>query len=67
MFDSEKLVKLLSYDEFNPLLFNTGLFLILFVVFIGVVSMLRKHRILKLVSIILSFLESASAIMCLAC
>ncbi len=53
MFDSEKLVKLLSYDEFNPLLFNTGLFLILFVVFIGVVSMLRKHRILKLVSIIL--------------
>ncbi|HBA68785.1 MAG TPA: hypothetical protein DCZ40_05430 [Lachnospiraceae bacterium] len=53
MFDSEKLIKLLAYDEFNPLLFNTGLFLILFVVFVGIVTILRKHKILKLISIIL--------------
>ena len=32
----ESLQRLLLYDPRNPLLFNTGLFLILFVVFLGI-------------------------------
>lgn len=52
-FDIEKLKSVLAYDEFNPLLFNTGLFLILFVVFIGIYALLRRSRNLKLIAVIL--------------
>ncbi len=34
--DSEKLLDILKFDSYNPLLFNTGLFLILFMLFITV-------------------------------
>lgn len=53
MIDFEKLTDILTYDRFNPLLFNTGLFLILFVAFIGIYALLRRHRTLKMVFVIL--------------
>ena len=42
----DKVCAVLGYDPQNPLLFNTGLFLILFVFFIGLYRMLRRfsHR-----------------------
>lgn len=51
--DSEKLLNLLKFDSYNPLLFNTGLFLILFILFIAVYQLLRKHRVAKLLFVIL--------------
>ena len=45
--DTEALRHLLSYDAKEPLLFNTGLFLLLFVVFLGIYQLLRTRPVLK--------------------
>lgn len=66
--DSEAIVKLLTFDSHQPLLFNTGLFLLLFVVFLGVYQLIRKQRTLKLIFIILFslyFYYKSSGIYCL--
>lgn len=52
-FDTEKILKVLQHDAANPLLFNTGLFLLLFTGFIVIYRILRKCRWLKLVFVIL--------------
>lgn len=49
----EKLRGLLMFDADNPLLFNTGLFLILFLAFIGIYQLLRKWQTAKMVFVIL--------------
>ncbi len=51
--DPERLERVLRFDAVNPLLFNTGLFLILFVGFILIYQMLRRFRNLKLIFVIL--------------
>ena len=51
--DSEKLLDILKFDSYNPLLFNTGLFLILFMLFITVYQLLRKFKTAKLLFVIL--------------
>ncbi len=51
--DADKLNKVLRFDETSPLLFNTGLFLVLFVVFIIIYKLLSRHRNLKLFFVIL--------------
>lgn len=45
--------KLLSYDPGNPLLFNTGLFLILFAILATAYHFLRNHRKTRMITIIL--------------
>ncbi|MDE6263569.1 MAG: MBOAT family protein [Paramuribaculum sp.] len=52
-FDTDKIVQVLKYDMSNPLLFNTGLFLLLFVGFLIVYRILRKCKWLKLIFVIL--------------
>ncbi len=51
--ETEKLISVLSFDEANPLLFNTGLFLILFPIFIGIYQLLQRFRTAKLLFVIL--------------
>ena len=48
----ESLKNLLLYDPRQPLLFNTGLFLILFVLFLCVYRALRFHNVLKKIFVI---------------
>ncbi len=48
-----ELISLLKYDEANPLLFNSGLFLLLFVGFLAIYQILQKARNLRLVFVIL--------------
>ncbi|MDO4319801.1 MAG: MBOAT family protein [Bacteroidales bacterium] len=45
----DKLLQLLRYDASTPLLFNTGLFLMLFVGFMAIYQLLRRRRSLKMV------------------
>lgn len=49
----DKLLSLFRFDPNNPLLFNTGLFLFLFVAFLFIYRMLQKYRNLKLIFVIL--------------
>ena len=49
----DKVCAVLGYDPQNPLLFNTGLFLILFVFFIGLYRMLRRFKTVKMIFVIL--------------
>lgn len=51
--DLQKLTDLLRYDSSSPLLFNTGLFLLLFVVFLMVYRVLRFHGRLRMIFVIL--------------
>ncbi len=51
--DLDRLQKVLSFDSMSPLLFNTGLFLILFAVFIAVYALMRRFRNVKMVMVIL--------------
>ncbi|MCC8071628.1 MAG: MBOAT family protein [Bacteroidales bacterium] len=53
IFSHDKLQHVLAYDAANPLLFNTGLFLVLFVGLLLVYHLLREHRVLKMLFIIL--------------
>lgn len=51
--DFSKIADVLKYDAANPLLFNTGLFLLLFVAFLGIYRLLRGNRTVKMVFVIL--------------
>lgn len=65
--DLESISKLFLYDPKAPLLFNTGLFLILFVGFLSVYQLLRRHRTLKMLFVIafsLYFYYKSSAECC---
>ena len=48
-FNWENLKNILLFDPKNPLLFNTGLFLVLFVAFLGIYQLLRRYRKLKMI------------------
>ena len=52
-FDIDKVWQVLKFDAANPLLFNTGLFLLLFVGFIIIYRILRRCKWLKLIFVIL--------------
>jgi len=63
----EKLIDVLKFDPNNPLLFNTGLFLILFTIFIVIYQLLRKFRTAKFLFVIafsLYFYYKSSAEYC---
>lgn len=63
----DKVVALFKYDQFNPLFFNTGLFLILFLAFISIYQLLRRHRTIKFLFVIafsLYFYYKSSAEYC---
>lgn len=65
--DFDKLIGVLKFDQYNPLLFNTGLFLILFAAFIVIYQLLRKHRTAKFLFVIafsLYFYYKSSAECC---
>lgn len=51
--DTDKLFQILKYVEGDPLLFNTGLFLILFVAFLAIYQLLARTRTPKLIFVIL--------------
>lgn len=51
--DWERFVDVIKYDAANPLLFNTGLFLVLFLGFILIYSLIRRWKNAKLIFVIL--------------
>lgn len=51
--DWERFVDVIKYDAANPLLFNTGLFLVLFLGFILIYSLIRRWKNAKLFFVIL--------------
>lgn len=51
--DTQLLTDLLKYDQANPLLFNTGLFMLLFVGFLLIYQLMRRMRTLKMIFVIL--------------
>jgi hypothetical protein len=65
--NTDNLINLLKFDQYNPLLFNTGLFLILFAVFIVIYQLMRNHRTVKFLFVIafsLYFYYKSSAEYC---
>lgn len=65
--DTEKILSILGYDPANPLLFNTGLFLVLFCIFLAIYQMMRKFRVAKMLFVIafsLYFYYKSSAEYC---
>ena len=63
-----KIVDVLKYDPANPLLFNTGLFLILFTILVGVYTALRRARTARMLVVIafsMYFYYKSSAEYCL--
>lgn len=67
-FDPLALARVLAYDEANPLFFNTGLFLLLFLALIGIYALARRHHSFKMVVVIafsLYFYYKSSARYCL--
>lgn len=65
--DTAKLLNLLQFDSHNPLLFNSGLFLILFAVFLAIYQMMAKWRTVKFLFVIafsLYFYYKSSAAYC---
>lgn len=65
--EPSRLVDTLRFDPVNPLLFNTGLFLILFVLFLVVYRLMRRFNTLKLLFVIafsLYFYYKSSAEYC---
>jgi D-alanyl-lipoteichoic acid acyltransferase DltB (MBOAT superfamily) len=65
--DCESLIRLFTFDAHQPLLFNTGLFMLLFVVFLGIYEIVRLNRTLKLLFVILFslfFYYKSSGIYC---
>lgn len=66
-FDIDKLLSVLKFDQFNPLLFNTGMFLLLFAGFILIYNIMRKWRVAKFLFVIafsLYFYYKSSAEYC---
>ncbi len=53
LINTDKLMSILKYEEGNPLLFNSGLFLLLFCGFILIYQLMRKYRVAKMVFVIL--------------
>lgn len=51
--DWERFIDVIKYDAANPLLFNTGLFLVLFLGFILIYSLIRRWKNAKLIFVIL--------------
>lgn len=51
--DIDKLIALFRFDGANPMLFNTGLFLLLFLAFLMLYRLLRRFRTIKMVFVIL--------------
>jgi len=51
--DIDKLIDIVGFDGANPLLFNTGFFLIIFVVFLCIYRILRRFRTAKMIFVIL--------------
>lgn len=51
--NADKLLSLLKYDGLNPLLFNSGLFLLLFCGFIVIYQLMRKYHVAKMIFVIL--------------
>lgn len=51
--NTDKLVSILKFDAANPLLFNSGLFLILFCGFILIYQLMRKYRVAKMLFVIM--------------
>lgn len=65
--DIERLKSLLLYDQSSPLLFNTGLFMLLFLAFLLLYRLMRRWRSAKLVIVIafsLYFYYKSSAECC---
>lgn len=65
--NTDKLLSLLSFDPANPLLFNSGLFLLLFCGFIAVYQLMRRFRTAKMLFVIafsLYFYYKSSAEYC---
>lgn len=66
--DWERFIDVIKYDAANPLLFNTGLFLVLFLGFILIYSLIRRWKNAKLIFVILFslyFYYKSSAEYCL--
>ena len=66
--DTARLVDVLSYDASQPLLFNTGLFLLLFVGFVAIYRLLRPWRTARMLFTIafsLYFYYKSSGLSCL--
>lgn len=66
--DVDKLTDLLVYDPAQPLLFNTGLFMVLFVLFLAVYRLLGGFRVAKMIFVILFslyFYYKSSGVYCL--
>ncbi|MDE6555609.1 MAG: MBOAT family protein [Duncaniella sp.] len=66
--DISKVTDLLVYDPANPLLFNTGLFFVLFVGFLIVYRIFRSLKVLKMLFVILFslyFYYKSSGVYCL--
>lgn len=51
-FDKGLLKEVLAFDQANPLLFNTGLFLLLFTAFIGIYQAASRWRLVKMLVVI---------------
>ena len=51
--DPDRLTEVLRFDAGNPLLFNTGLFMILFTAFIGIYALLSRFKYVKMIFVIL--------------
>lgn len=67
LINTDKLVSLLQFDKANPLLFNSGLFLLLFCGFILIYQLMRKYQVAKMLFVIafsLYFYYKSSAEYC---
>lgn len=67
-FDCEALIEQLTFNPHQPLLFNTGLFMIMFLCFVGIYQLVRKWRIAKMIFTILFslyFYYKSSGVYCL--
>lgn len=66
--DTDRLIELLKYDATQPLMFNTGLFMLLFVAFFCIYWLVKGVRVLKMSFVILFslyFYYKASGMSCL--
>ena len=53
LIDTEALTSALLYDSHNPLLFNTCAFMLIFLLFLAIYRMMRRHHTVKMVFVIL--------------
>ena len=49
----QQIIELLTYDPSSPLLFNSGLFLVLFLLFVPVFYLLRRHHLPRTIWVVL--------------